>query len=148
MDQIVMTIMWAAFFFGALFIEAHTAELIAVWFVPGTLAALILATCGVPEWIQWIVFAAVSAILVTLALTVFRKRLLKNYGREKTDTDLLIGQTASVIERIDNSDMTGAVKVDGKVWSARMVDDCETAEVGEFVVVEAIVGVKLMCRWK
>ena len=140
--------MWASFFLGALFIEAQTAELIAVWFVPGTLVALILATCGVPTWIQWIVFAASSAVLVTLALTVFRKKLLKNFGKEKTDTDLLIGQTASVIERIDNADMTGAVKVDGKVWSARMVDDCETAEVGEFVVIEAIVGVKLMCRWK
>ena len=148
MDQIVMTVMWAAFFLGALFIEAQTAELIAVWFVPGTLVALILATCGVPTWIQWIVFAAVSAVLVTLALTVFRKKLLKNFGKEKTDTDLLIGQTAAVIERIDNAEMSGAVKVDGQVWSARMVDDCETAEVGEFVVVEAIVGVKLMCRWK
>ena len=148
MEQIMMTVMWAAFFLGALFIEAQTAELLAVWFVPGALTALILATCGVPTWIQWIVFAAVSAVLVTLALTVFRKRLLKNYGKEKTDTDLLIGQTAVVTERVDNSEMTGAVKIDGKVWSARMVDDCETAEVGEFVVIEAIVGVKLMCRWK
>lgn len=148
MEQIMMTVMWAAFFLGALFIEAQTAELLAVWFVPGALTALILATCGVPTWIQWIVFAAISAVLVTLALTVFRKRLLKNYGKEKTDTDLLIGQTAIVTERVDNSEMTGAVKIDGKVWSARMVDDCETAEVGEFVVIEAIVGVKLMCRWK
>lgn len=148
MEQIMMTVMWAAFFLGALFIEAQTAELLAVWFVPGALTALILATCGVPTWIQWIVFAAISAVLVTLALTVFRKKLLKNYGKEKTDTDLLIGQTAVVTERVDNSEMTGAVKIDGKVWSARMVDDCETAEVGEFVVIEAIVGVKLMCRWK
>jgi membrane protein implicated in regulation of membrane protease activity len=148
MEQIVMTVMWAAFFLGALFIEAQTAELIAVWFVPGTLAALILATCGVPEWIQWIVFASVSAVLVILALTVFRKKLLKNYGTEKTDIDLLMGKTALVTERIDNSEMTGAVKLEGKVWSARMADDCETAEIGEFVTVEGISGVKLICRWK
>ena len=148
MEQIVMTVMWAAFFLGALFIEAQTAELIAVWFVPGTLAALILATCGVPEWIQWIVFASVSAVLVFLALTVFRQKLLKNYGKEKTDIDLLMGKTALVTERIDNSEMTGAVKLEGKVWSARMADDCETAEIGEFVTVEGISGVKLICRWK
>lgn len=148
MDQIVMTVMWAAFFLGALFIESQTAELIAVWFVPGTLVALILATCGVPAWIQWIVFAAVSAVLVTLALTVFRKKLLRNYGKEKTDTDLLIGKTALVTERIDNAEMTGAVKLEGKEWSARMADDCETAELGEFVTVESISGVKLICRWK
>ena len=143
-----MTVMWATFFLGALFIESQTAELVAVWFVPGALTSLVLATCGVPTWIQWIVFAAVSTVLVTLALTVFRKKLLKNYGKEKTDTDLLIGQTALVTERIDNAEMTGAVKLEGKEWSARMADDCETAELGEFVVVEAIAGVKLICRWK
>lgn len=148
MEQIVMTVMWAAFFFGALFIEAQTAELLAVWFVPGALIALVLATCGVPTWIQWIVFAVVSAVLVILALTIFRKKLLKNHGKEKTDTDLLIGQTALVTERIDNTAMTGAVRIDGKEWSARMMDDCETAEVGEFVEVESISGVKLICRWK
>ena len=148
MNQIAMTILWAVFFFGALFIESQTAELVAVWFVPGALVSLILATCGVPSWIQWIVFAAVSAILVTLALTIFRKKLLRNYGKEKTDTDLLIGKTAIVTERINNAEMTGAVKIDGKEWSARMSDDLETAEVGEFVEVEAIAGVKLICRWK
>lgn len=148
MEQLGMIIMWAAFFLGALFIESQTAELVAVWFVPGALASLILATCGVPTWIQWIVFAVISVVLVTLAMTVFRKKLLKNHGKEKTDTDLLIGKTALVTERIDNASMTGAVKVDGKEWSARMVDDCETAEVGEFVEIEAIAGVKLICRWK
>ncbi|MBE6583571.1 MAG: NfeD family protein [Ruminococcaceae bacterium] len=148
MSEIVMTIMWAVFFIGALIIESQTAELIAVWFVPGALISMVLATCGVAEWIQWVVFGGVSAVLVLLAFTVFRKKLLKNHGKEKTDTDLLIGKTAVVIERIDNAAMTGAVKVDGMVWSAKMLDDCEYAEVGEFVEIEAISGVKLICRWK
>jgi len=148
MEQIAMTLMWAVFFIGALLIESQTAELIAVWFVPGALVAMVLATCGVDMWIQWVVFAAISAILVVLALTIFRKKLLKNFGKEKTDTDLLIGKTAVVIEKIDNVAMTGAVKVDGMVWSARMYDDCEYAEVGEYVEILAISGVKLICRWK
>lgn len=148
MEEYVMTVIWAIIFLGALFVEAQTAELIAVWFVPGAITGLVLSLLNVPEWIQWTVFAAMSAVLLTLALTVFRKRFLKNYGKEKTDTDLLIGQTATVTERIDNAAMTGAVKLDGKEWSARMADDCETAEVGEFVLVESISGVKLICRWK
>ena len=148
MQQIVMAVTWAALFLGALFIESQTAELIAVWFVPGALVSLLLATCGVDVWIQWVVFAAISAVLVVLALTVFRKKLLRNYGKEKTDTELLIGKTAVVTERIDNAAMTGAVKIDGKEWSARMSDDCEYAEVGEFVEIESISGVKLICRWK
>ena len=47
-----------------------------------------------------------------------------------------------------NRIVTGAVKVDGKEWSARMADDCEIAELGEFVTIESISGVKLICRWK
>jgi membrane protein implicated in regulation of membrane protease activity len=95
----MMTVMWAAFFLGALFIEAQTAELLAVWFVPGALVALVLATCGVPTWIQWIAFAAISVVLVVLALTIFRKKLLKNYGKEKTDIDLLEFLSYIVLEK-------------------------------------------------
>lgn len=140
--------MWAVFFIGALLIESQTAELIAVWFVPGSIVSLVLATLGVEVWIQWVVFASISTVLIVLALTIFRKKLLKNHGKEKTDTDLIIGKTAIVTEKIDNAAMTGAVKVDGKEWSARMADDCEYAEVGEFVEIVAIAGVKLICRWK
>ena len=148
MGEYVMTIVWAVLFVSALIIESQTAELVAIWFVPGTLMSLTLSLCGVDEWIQWVVFLAVSAVLLIMALTKFRKLLLKNFGKAKTDTDLLIGQTALVIERIDNAAMTGAVKVDGKEWSARMADDCETAEIGEFVSIESISGVKLICKWK
>ena len=49
-------------------------------------------------------------------------------------------------ESISNLEMRGAVKLDGKIWSARMVDDSETAEVGEYVIVESISGVKLNCK--
>jgi membrane protein implicated in regulation of membrane protease activity len=148
MEHIAMTILWSVLFLGALFIESQTAELLAIWFVPGALVSLVLSTLEVEEWIQWTAFAVISTVLLVLALTIFRKKLLKNYGKEKTDTDLLIGKTAVVTKRIDNAAMTGAVKVDGKEWSARMSDDCEYAEVGEYVEIEAIAGVKLICRWK
>lgn len=148
MGEYVMAIVWAALFITALVIEAQTAELVAIWFVPGTVVSLILALVGVPEWIQWIAFAVISAILMVLAFTVFRKRILKNHGSEATDTDLLLGKDARVEEDIDNAAMCGAVKIDGKVWSARMADDGDRATVGEFVTVESISGVKLICRRK
>lgn len=148
MEEYVMTLVWAVIFVAAIIVESQTAELVAIWFVPGALASLILSVCKVPEWIQWVVFITVSATLLIMALAKLRKMLLKNAGKQKTDIDLLIGKTAMVTERIDNAEMTGAVKIDGKEWSARMEDDCETAEVGEFVSVEGISGVKLICRWK
>ena len=148
MEPYIMPIVWVAVLVVSLIVEVQTAELVAVWFIPGALTSLLLSLVGVDEWIQWLVFLVVSAVLLVLAFTVFRKRFLKNHGKEKTDIDLLVGQTAKVIERIDNAEMTGAVKVGGKEWSARMADDCETAEVGEFVEIESVSGVKLICRWK
>ena len=109
---------------------------------------MILAFFNVPVWIQWVVFLVMSTVLLIIAFKFLRKILLKNHGNKKTDTDILIGMVARVEEDINNAEMQGAVKVDGKIWSARMVDDSETAQKGEFVVIEYISGVKLMCARK
>ena len=148
MEPYFFTILWAVLFVVALVIEAQTAELVAIWFVPGIIVSLILSLFGVYEWVQILAFALISVVLLVLAFTVFRKRILKNHGSEKTDTDLLLGRDARVVEDIDNAEAIGAVKIDGKVWSARMAEDSETAKVGEFVRVESISGVKLICRRK
>ena len=141
-----MIIFWASALVLALFAEIITAELVAVWFIPSALVSMVLAFFKVPIWIQWTVFLALSAILLIVAFKVFRKLILKNHGNKKTDTDILIGRPARVEEDINNIEMQGAVKIDGKIWSARMVDDNETAVKGEFVIVEYISGVKLMCK--
>ena len=148
MEGYVMTIVWAVVFLAALWIEAETAEMVALWFLPGAIASLVLSLFDIKWWVQCIIFIALSAVLLVLAKTVLKRYIVKRVGQEKTDTDLLIGEIAVVTERIDNNEMTGAVKLQGKVWSARMADDCETAEVGEFVEVLSISGVKLICRWK
>ena len=143
-----MVIFWVGVIITALFIEMHTAELVAIWFIPSALVSMILAFCSVDMWIQWTVFLIMSTILLIVAFRFLRKLLLKNHGRTKTDTDILIGRPARVEENINNAQMCGAVKIDGKVWSARMSDDSEIAEVGEFVTVEYISGVKLICSKK
>ncbi len=146
MGEYIMTLIWAAIFVTVLIVESQTAELVAIWFLPGAVISMILSLFDVAEWIQWLVFVMLSAILLFLAFKFFRKLLLKNEGNSKTDTDLLIGRQARVEESIINSEMKGAVKIDGKVWSARMISDEETAEIGEFVTVESIAGVKLICK--
>ena len=78
MEPYFFTILWAVLFIVALVIEAQTAELVAIWFVPGILISLVLSFFGVYEWVQILVFAAVSLVLLVLAFTVFRKKILKN----------------------------------------------------------------------
>ena len=141
-----LLIAWAVICVLTLIVESQTAELVAIWFFPGALVSLILSLCSVKIWIQVLVFVVLSALFTVLGFLFFRKMLLKNVGKTKTDTDLLIGQRARVEEDISNPEMQGAVKIDGKVWSARMEDDSETAVAGEFVTVVAISGVKLICK--
>ena len=143
-----LLIAWAVICVLTLIVESQTAGLVAIWFFPGALASLILSICSVKVWIQLLVFVVLSALFTVLGFRVFRKMLLKNKGKSKTDTDLLIGKFARVEEDIDNVQMQGAVKIDGKVWSARMVDDTETAKVGDLVTVVEISGVKLICKRK
>ena len=59
-----------------------------------------------------------------------------------TVTDRGVGMTAVVTEAVDNVEGRGAVKVDGKVWSARS-EHGETLEPGDLVRVLRIEGVKL-----
>jgi membrane protein implicated in regulation of membrane protease activity len=146
MENYILPIVWAVVFIAALWVEAETCEMVALWFMPGAIAALVLSLCSVEWWIQLIVFIGLSAVLLVMAKTVLKKYIVKRVGQEKTDTDLLIGKTVKVEEDIDNSDERGAVRVNGQIWSARMADDTQTAAAGESVVVESISGVKLICR--
>ena len=75
MEEYAMTLVWAVMFVAAIVIETSTSELVAIWFIPGIVVAIILSLCGVPEWIQCLVCAAMSAILLFLALKVFRKKI-------------------------------------------------------------------------
>ena len=86
MGEYLMTILWAIIFVIALGVEAATAELVAIWFLPGTVVSLILSLVGVEEWVQGVVFAVISVVLFVLAFTVIRKRVLKKCDA-KTDTN-------------------------------------------------------------
>ncbi len=146
MEEYVMAIVWAAAFAVSIWVEAETAEMISIWFMPGAVAALVLSLFDVAIWIQCVTFLALSAVLLVVARLLLKKYVIKKVGSEKTDTDLLIGRQVKVEEDIDNSEEKGAVRVNGQIWSARMENDLESAKVGEFVTVQSISGVKLICR--
>lgn len=145
MEFTLMTVVWAVVFVAAIIIESQTAEMVAIWFVPGALVSLVMSSLRVSVWIQCVTFLVLSVVLMILGIKIFRKMILKNHGKTKTDTDRIIGELARVEERISNLDMCGAVKIGGQVWTARMADDGDIVEVGEFVRVESISGVKLIC---
>ena len=136
-----MNIVWLIAMVACIVLELSTVSLTCIWFALGALAALIAGLCHAPVWLQVFWFFAVS--ILTLVVT---RPLVKKFINEKTiptNADMLIGQTCVVLEPISNLSETGAVKVGGKVWTARSKDGTVFAP-GERVVAVRIEGVKLI----
>lgn len=133
---------WVVALVVFLIVEAVTAGLVSIWFVFGSLVALICAALGAAVWLQIFWF-----VIVSVATLVLTRPLVKRYVASRsvaTNADRSIGRAAVVTERIDNLAATGAVKLDGVVWTARSTDDAVAIETGERVTVRAIEGVKLI----
>ena len=140
-----MYILWAVAIVAFAIFEGVTAQLVSIWFVLGSIAALIAAFCGANIPIQVTVFTVVTLITLIATRPIVKKRLTAKV--EKTNADRCIGQDAVVIEEINNLAASGLVKTDGKVWTARSADS-GVIEKDALVTVEKIEGVKLIVKRK
>ena len=137
MDSIIWIIL--AVVFAA--VEFGTVALISVWFVGGSIAALIASLLGAPIWLQVLIFAGVSALLLVLVRPFLRKFV--DPHKIKTNVDALVGQKAVVLEPIDNLEGEGTVKLNGNIWTARSADESKIAA-DTVVEIRSIEGVKLI----
>ncbi len=136
-----MTVVWLALMVLLLIVEALTAPLVCIWFALGALAALISALFGAAIWLQVVWFLLVSLLTLWLTRPIAVKYL--NSRRVATNADRVVGAEGVVTEDIDNIAGTGAVKLDGKEWTARSGSGANIAK-GAVVRVERIEGVKLI----
>ncbi|MBQ7301646.1 MAG: NfeD family protein [Clostridia bacterium] len=138
----IMLFIWIGFFILSIIVEANTMNLIAIWFMPGTLAAIVLAFLNVAVWIQVLVW-----LLITTAVFAATWRLsarLRHPKHQPTNADRVIGQTALVTETISDREQTGQVRVMGQIWSARTDDTVDEIPTGTDVRIMRIEGVKLI----
>jgi membrane protein implicated in regulation of membrane protease activity len=119
--------------------EMATTGLFLAPFAGGALIATLLAAAGAGATIEWAVFLVISVVLLA-ALRPLARSHQRSTGRIKTGTAALVGQTATVVERIANAEGVGCVKLDGEIWTARAFDEDETYEPGERVQVLEIRG--------
>ncbi len=103
--------------------EASTSALVSLWFIGGSIAALIAALCHAPLWLQFVLFVAVSALLLLALRPLGRSRI--NREVTPTNAERNVGQIAIVTEAIDNVRSLGAVRLSGVEWSARSADGSE-----------------------
>ena len=107
-----MTALWIAAIVVFGVVEAVTAGLVSIWFVPGAVAGLIAAMAGAGLLIQLVLFLAVSAAALAATRPLVKKL---SAGRAvPTNADRVLGRTARVTETIDNDSASGAVYVDGE----------------------------------
>jgi membrane protein implicated in regulation of membrane protease activity len=119
--------------------ELATTGLFLAPFAGGAAIASVLAAAGAGATIEWAAFLVVSVILLAALRPVARAHR-RTRGQIRTGTAALVGRSATVVERIANTEGVGCVKLDGEIWTARAYDDDETFEPGARVQVLEIRG--------
>ena len=137
-----MLYIWIGFFILSVIVEVSTMNLIAIWFMPGTLIAIVLALLSVPVWLQVLIWLVVT---VTVFAATFRfSARLRRPKVHPTNADRVIGQTGVVTVAISDREQSGQVRVMGQVWSARTDETADAIPVDTEVRVLRIEGVKLI----
>lgn len=133
------------FILGALLIitEMVTPSFFLIWFGIGALAAAGAAYLGAVAAVQWVVFLALSAVLVLCSRKFARQ--VSPSPASKHNIDEYLGETAVVLQRIDPVANTGMVRVKKEEWRA---DAPEVIEEGALVEVTGSEGVHLKVKRK
>ena len=105
----------------ALFIlEMCTTDLVSIWLSIGALLTTVVVAIFPKIPIPWqiLMFIVFSAIMLVLTRR-FVKKFLARSKEQATNLELYYDKTAIVVEEINNVNATGAVKINGLVWTAR-----------------------------
>jgi membrane protein implicated in regulation of membrane protease activity len=108
-------------------------------FAGGAAVAALVSAAGVPFVGALAVFLVISVMLLA-ALRPLARSHRRMPPQIRTGTAALVGKSATVLERIANSEGVGCVRIDGEVWTARAFMEEETFEAGTRVQVVEIRG--------
>ena len=132
---------WVALAIVFLIVEAACPiHLVSIWFVAGSLVAMIAAMLHWALWLQITLFVVVSGALLAMLWPLVRKYL--NPAVEKTNVDSVLGSTGLVTDAIDNLTAVGQVKLGAMEWTARSTTGAPIPA-GTVVRVDKIEGVKV-----
>jgi membrane protein implicated in regulation of membrane protease activity len=110
------------------------------------IAALLVGGVGLsglalPIWAQWLLYAALSLVLLVTVRGRLKKRLPPADSRAD---DTLVGEIALIHERLE-AGATGSAELRGSRWTARN-DDASALEPGTRARVERVEGLVLHLR--
>ena len=113
------------------------------WLAPFALGSLLAAlsdAIGLAEPIDFAVFVVFTLAALISLRPLVASRLIHNLPALRTGAAALIGQGAVVVDRIDNHEGVGTVRIGGEVWSARSYDEGSAIPSGTQVEVVDIRG--------
>ena len=138
-----MVYVWLGLTAAFIAVEAATVNLVSIWFIGGAVAGLVSAILGASVLLQFTVFILVSALLLALLRPVLKKYL--RVKPTKMNADRLLGQEALVTEDIRNLEETGAIRINGVLWTAKSTDE-RVIPAGTRVLIERIEGAKVYVK--
>ena len=86
------------------------------------------------------VLAVAAAVITVLVIRPLLRRERLDFVAGGAEHDFVIGQVGVVEEHVVNGEATGAIEIDGEIWTARANHDAETFAPGEAVEVVAVRG--------
>ncbi len=138
---------WLVIFVVAVIAEAVEPQLISVWFAGSALVALVLSLFpAIDIWIQIVVFAITSGVLLILSFAFFRKSFLNKKGIN-TNVDALVEEEVRLLTAA-SAEEPGSVFYRDIQWTAVPKDVTATFSTGEIVVIDSIRGNRLVIRKK
>lgn len=136
---------WITMAVACAVVDAFLPYYLLIWFSGGAAAALLFEWAGFNTSVQFLVFFLVSFALMALVGRYINSRLLRGGSKMRTNTEEMIGKTASVVMAIPAGG-AGRVALKGTTWRAVMTEENASAAVGEKVVVVSIEGVTFTVR--
>jgi membrane protein implicated in regulation of membrane protease activity len=133
---------WMIWVLLAVILAAGEVISVSFYLAPFAVGALLGAAAdlaGANAAVALLVFLVSSGLLLGFVRPIARRHL-RTPAQLRTGTAALVGRTAVVTERVDNGAPSGAVKLEGEVWTARAYDEDEVIEAGRRVHVIEIRG--------
>lgn len=115
------SILWLAAVAAFIAVEAATTALISVWFAAGAGAALLVSFFTDNVGIQFVVFAAVSAVALAIVVPTLAKHRREHKPPVTNGSPLTIGKRGVVLAAINPGEL-GRVRVDGLDWQAKSAE--------------------------
>lgn len=139
---------WFALAVALIVVELSTTQLVSVWLAISAAVTAVITAIFPALGLQWqiLIFVFLSAVLL-VSTRKFVKKFMKRTKDQETNLELYIDKVVVVTEEIDNIKDTGAVKMNGIIWSARSTDGSVIPE-GDYAVVKKIQGNKVIVARK